>query len=69
MRDYGMLKSMLSHLGITRVRLMTNNPRKLSALEQLGIEITERIALKSGQNPHNAQYLATKADKLGHMFD
>ncbi len=69
MRDYGMLKTMLSHLGITRVRLMTNNPRKLSALEQLGIEITERIALKSGQNPHNAQYLATKADKLGHMFD
>lgn len=69
MRDYGMLGTMLTHLQIRRVRLMTNNPRKLTALEQIDIEITERIALQTGQNPHNAHYLATKAGKLGHLLD
>lgn len=69
MRDYSMCESMLRHLHITRVRLMTNNPRKVAALEAMGVEVVERLPLQYGSNPHNAHYLATKAGKLGHMFD
>lgn len=68
-RNYNMLKTMLAHLQVNKVRLMTNNPRKLSALEQIGIEVTERISLQTAQNTHNAHYLATKAGKLGHLLD
>ena len=60
---------MLRHLHIPRVKLLTNNPRKVEALESLGIEVVERIALQSGRNPHNFRYLATKAGKMGHLFD
>lgn len=69
MRDYSICRSMLRHLNITRVNLLTNNPRKVEALENLGIEVTERVALQTGRNPHNLYYLATKAGKLGHLFD
>lgn len=69
MRDYGICREMLSHLGIGAVRLMTNNPRKVDALEQQGIQVAERLPLQIGRNPHNARYLATKAGKLGHMID
>ncbi len=68
MRDYSMCKTMLEHVGIRRLRLLTNNPRKVAAMEQLGFEVVERIALQTGQNAHNARYLATKAGKLGHLF-
>lgn len=68
LREYDMLKTMLSHLGVNRLRLMTNNPRKLEALESAGIHIEERIPLQVGENPHNRQYLATKAGKLGHLL-
>lgn len=69
MRDYSMLRAMLGHLGARRLRLMTNNPRKVQALEGQGIEVVERLPLQTGQNPHNSQYLATKAGKLGHWLD
>lgn len=69
MRDYGICRSMLKHLQIGKARLLTNNPRKVEALEQLGIEVTERVSLQTGRNPHNLYYLATKAGKLGHLFD
>lgn len=69
MRDYGICREMLSHLGIGAVRLMTNNPRKVDALGQQGIQVAERLPLQIGRNPHNARYLATKAGKLGHMID
>lgn len=69
MRDYGICRSMLKHLQIGKVRLLTNNPRKVEALEHLGIEVTERVSLQTGRNPHNLYYLATKAGKLGHLFD
>ncbi|MET0378296.1 MAG: GTP cyclohydrolase II [Spongiibacteraceae bacterium] len=69
MRDYSICKMMLEHLQIKSVRLMTNNPRKVTALKKQGIEVSERLALQTGQNPHNAKYLATKAGKLGHMMD
>lgn len=68
MRHYGMLSAMFSHLQIRRIRLLTNNPRKLAAMAEFQIEVTERIPLHTPQNPHNAHYLATKAGKLGHML-
>lgn len=68
MRQYDMLKIMLDHLGITQLRLMTNNPRKLQALEDMGVEVVDRIPLQIGENPHNRHYLATKAGKLGHLL-
>src|SRR5690606_22617966 len=67
MREYDLCKVMLDHLGIRSVRLMTNNPRKVAALKQEGIDVVERLPLQTGRNPHNARYLATKAGKLGHM--
>lgn len=68
MRDYSMCKKMLEHLNIHSLRLMTNNPRKVSALQELGIDIVERLPLRTGDNPHNAKYLATKGGKLGHYL-
>ncbi|NND68879.1 MAG: GTP cyclohydrolase II [Halioglobus sp.] len=68
MRDYSILGPMIAHLGLTTVRVMTNNPRKVTALEDLGVTVVERIALHTGSNPHNEKYLQTKAGKLGHMF-
>ena len=67
-RHYGLALPMLRHLGVHSLRLMTNNPRKIAALEQLGIQISERIALQIERNVFNARYLDTKAAKLGHMF-
>lgn len=66
-RDYGICLPMLNHLGIQSLRLMTNNPRKVDALQALGLTITERLPLLTGENPHNQHYLATKRDKLGHI--
>jgi GTP cyclohydrolase II len=68
MRDYTICKVMLDHLGVSKVRLMTNNPRKVKALSDQGVEVLERIPLQTGHNPHNAKYLATKAGKLGHLM-
>ncbi len=69
LREYSMCEDMLAHLGITSVRLMTNNPRKVAALEAHGISVVERVPLMTGRNPHNEQYLDTKRGKLGHMLD
>jgi GTP cyclohydrolase II len=69
LREYSMCKDMLDHLQIQTVRLMTNNPRKVAALQAHGIIVEERVPLMTGRNPHNEQYLDTKRGKLGHMFD
>lgn len=69
MRDYGICKLMLQHLNIKQVRLMTNNPRKVKALTDQNVDVVERLPLQTGQNPHNAKYLATKAGKLGHLMN
>ncbi len=69
MRDYGMCEEIFAHFDVTKLRLMTNNPRKVEAVETLGIKVAERLALRSGHNPHNADYLATKFGKLGHIND
>ena len=68
MRDYSILGPMFAHLGITGVNLMTNNPRKVAALQELGIEVLHRLPLETHSNPHNEKYLRTKGAKLGHMF-
>jgi GTP cyclohydrolase II len=67
-REYGLAVDLLKQIGLCRIRLMTNNPRKLDALRKDGIEIVERVVLEPGRNPHNAAYLDTKASKLGHLF-
>ena len=68
LRDYQPAIEILRDLHVARVRLMTNNPRKVEALQKSGIEISERIPIQCGRNPHNEDYLHTKADKLGHLL-
>ncbi len=60
---------MMEHLKISGLRLMTNNPRKVTAMQELGIEVAERLPHQSGRNPHNVRYLDTKKGKLGHLLD
>lgn len=67
-RDYSICQPMLAHLGVQTIKLMTNNPRKVTALEGFGVRVAERVPLHAGRNPHNKLYLATKAGKLGHML-
>jgi GTP cyclohydrolase II len=67
-RNYRLCEPMLQRLGIAALRLMTNNPRKIAALEAMGVQVTERIALMVNRNPHNERYLSTKAVKLGHLM-
>lgn len=68
MRDYSMCQTMLEHLGVQSVNLMTNNPRKVKALEKYGLKVSRRVPLQVGKNRHNEHYLATKMGKLGHMM-
>jgi GTP cyclohydrolase II len=67
-RDYAVAARMLGALAQQRVRLLTNNPRKVTGLEAEGVEVVERVPLKSGANPHNESYLATKRLRSGHQF-
>ena len=59
---------MLHALGIDEVRLLTNNPGKVTALEAAGIKVAERVAHRMPANPHNADYLATKRKRSGHLL-
>jgi GTP cyclohydrolase II len=67
-RDFAVAARMLEKLGQDRIRLLTNNPRKVAGLEAEGIAVIERVPLKSGENPHNARYLATKKARSGHQL-
>lgn len=67
-RDYAVCRPMFKHLGVSRVRLMSNNPRKCDALNDLGIEVVERIPHVVGACASNARYLETKAKRLGHLL-
>ena len=69
MRDYGTGAQILKDLGVTKLNVMTNNPKKLVGLEGHGLEISERIKIKMPSEPENEKYLSTKAKKLGHIFD
>ena len=66
-RDYGLAAAMLRALGIDAVQLLTNNPAKLAGLEAEGIGVVDRVAHHMPVNPHNADYLATKRDRSGHL--
>jgi len=68
-RDYAVAADILRQLGVTRVRLLTNNPEKMRSLGESGIDVVERLPLRAGGNPHNRGYLRTKAAKFGHMLD
>jgi len=65
-RDYGVGAQILRHLGITKLKLITNNPKKRVGLIGYGLEIVENVPIKVEPNPHNEKYLQTKRDKLGH---
>jgi 3,4-dihydroxy 2-butanone 4-phosphate synthase/GTP cyclohydrolase II len=65
-RDYGVGAQILRYLGVTRIRLISNNPRKRAGLSGYGLEIVETIPIQIPSNPHNQRYLQTKRDKLGH---
>jgi 3,4-dihydroxy 2-butanone 4-phosphate synthase / GTP cyclohydrolase II len=67
LRDYGVGAQILVDLGVKRLRLLTNNPRKVVALQGFGMEVVERVPLHAGENPYNEAYLATKRAKLGHF--
>jgi GTP cyclohydrolase II len=67
-RDFGLAARMLMLLGQDRIRLLTNNPDKVSRLQSAGITVIERVAHQLPPNPHNARYLATKRDRTGHSL-
>ena len=69
LRDYGIGAQILSDLGISTIRLITNNPKKLVGLEGHRLTVTDRVPLEVPPNRHNARYLETKRDKLGHLMD
>ena len=68
LRDYGIGAQILCDLGLRRLRLITNNPRKLAGLGGYCLKIAERVPLIIDPNKHNARYLKTKKDKLGHLI-
>ena len=68
-RDYALATSILSFLDVRSLRLMTNNPEKVAAVLSSGIEIAERLNADVPHSPHTARYLATKRDKMGHLFN
>ena len=67
-RDYGVGAQILRDLGVRKMRLMSNNPRKRTGLVGYGLEVVENIALQVEPNPHNAKYLNTKKTKMGHSL-
>ena len=68
-RRYDMCNIMLNHLKIDQVKLITNNPLKIKALTDLGINVVDRIPLTVGLNPFNEEYLKTKHDRMSHMYE
>jgi 3,4-dihydroxy 2-butanone 4-phosphate synthase / GTP cyclohydrolase II len=69
LRDYGIGAQILVDLGVRKIELLTNNPRKLVGLEAHGLTIVRRVPIAIRPNQHNRRYLATKRDKLGHLLD
>ena len=68
-REYGIGSQILVDLGITTMKLMTNNPAKYGGLEGFGLEVVERVALETVPNPENIEYLRTKRERLGHLIE
>ena len=68
-REYGIGAQILVDLGISTMKLMTNNPDKFGGLEGFGLDITERVALQSSPTEENIEYLRTKRDRMGHLLE
>ena len=69
LRDYGIGAQILRDLGVRKMRLITNNPKKIVGLEGYGLEVTDRMPIEIEPDPENLKYLQCKKDKLGHMLD
>ena len=67
-RNFDVAAELLTCLGIKKIRLMTNNPKKVEAMVSSKIKVIERVPMKYGMNPHNEHYLSTKHGKLGHLL-
>jgi GTP cyclohydrolase II len=67
LREYNICLDIMQHFNITSVNLLTNNPKKVDALEEVGIKVVKRTALHEGANEKNQNYLDTKRDKMGHL--
>jgi 3,4-dihydroxy 2-butanone 4-phosphate synthase/GTP cyclohydrolase II len=68
LREYGLGAQILADLGLRKIRLLTNNPKKIIGLEGYGLEIMQQVPIKISPNPHNARYLKTKQQKMGHLL-
>lgn len=68
-RDYTIGSQILADLGVCKIRLLTNNPRKIEGLEKYGLKIAERVPIQINPNKLNKKYLATKKEKLGHFLE
>ncbi len=68
LRDYGIGAQILSDLGVRKMRLLTNNPKKIKGLEGFGLQIVERVPIEIPPNVRNSEYLKVKKDKLGHLL-
>ena len=68
LRDYGIGAQILGDLGLTSIRILTNNPKKIIGLEGYGLSVTEQVPIQAAPNPHNQAYLDAKRDKMGHVL-
>jgi 3,4-dihydroxy 2-butanone 4-phosphate synthase/GTP cyclohydrolase II len=68
MRDYGIGNQILAELGLSTIRILTNNPKKITGIEGFGLEVVEQVPIETTPRPQNSRYLATKRDKLGHKL-
>ena len=68
LRDYGVGAQILAALGVRKMKLMTNNPKKIKGLEGYGLTVLERVPIETEPRPENIKYLLTKCQKLGHMM-
>jgi len=68
LRDYGIGAQILTDLGLTSIRILTNNPKKIRGLEGYGLSVTAQVPISHTPNPHNEAYLRTKAERMGHAL-
>jgi 3,4-dihydroxy 2-butanone 4-phosphate synthase/GTP cyclohydrolase II len=68
MRDYGIGNQILAELGLTTIRILTNNPKKIVGIDGFGLSVVEQVPIETAPNAENRGYLATKRDKLGHRL-
>jgi 3,4-dihydroxy 2-butanone 4-phosphate synthase/GTP cyclohydrolase II len=69
LREYGLGAQILRYLGVRRLKLLTNNPKKIAGLAGYGLELVAQVPLTTPPNPTNLKYLRTKRDKLGHLLE